>query len=162
MIAALRLVYSQRTYGLAAALLFPLVFLFYAWQSQVLVVGQQGVSILIEPSIIAMAGLLAVLFAISLPVQAYAVRLARLGARQTGNTILGLLVGSVSMSCCAPVLLPAILSLAGLSGVTILSVNVAVHRYFVPLALLGALLLLYSLWSTTSSLARTCVINKPD
>ena len=158
MMAAIRLVFGQRSYAAAAALLFPIVFIFYVWAGQVLIIGRQGLSILLEPDVIMAAAVLAALFVLSLPLQIYAVRLALVGARQPGSTVLGLVVGSVSMSCCTPVILPAVLSLIGLSGTTILSINLAVHRYFVPLALLGALLLTYSVISTGASLAQTCVL----
>jgi len=158
MLASVRFVYGQRSYVAAAVLLFPVVFIFYVWAGQVLIVGRGNLSILLEPDIIIAAAVLAALFAVSLPLQVYALRLALVGTRQTGGTILGLVVGSLSMSCCAPIILPALLSLIGFSGTTILSVNLTLHRYFVPLALLGAMLLTYSLLSTASSLARTCVL----
>jgi hypothetical protein len=65
--------------------------------------------------------------------------------------VLGVLIGTASMSCCAPVILPTLLSLVGFSGTAILSVNLTIHRFFVPLALLAALLLAYSIGSTLSS-----------
>lgn len=162
MIAALRLVYSNRAYLAAAAVLFGAVLLFYLWSAQVLIFSGSGPVVLVEPDLIGAAMLLAVLFAISLPLQVYALRLALSSTRQTGGTILGLLVGGVSMSCCTPVLLPALLSLIGFSGTSILSVNLAVHRYFVPLTLLGVALLAYSMASTAASLADTCAVPHYD
>jgi hypothetical protein len=159
-IAALRLVYSSRIYLTAAVALFVAVLVFYLWSAQVLIISGSGPAVLVEPEVIGAAVLLAVLFAVSLPLQVYALRLALTGLHQTGGTVLGLLVGGVSMSCCTPVLLPAVLSLIGFSGTSILSVNLTVHRYFVPLALLGAILLSYSVTSTAASLAGTCAV--PD
>jgi hypothetical protein len=153
----LRLVFRQPGYALAALLLFALVGVFYAWAAQVLIVGPRGLSVLVEPDVIATIVLLAALFAVTVPLQVYAAGLAMAGIRRTGGTLLGLVVGTVSMSCCAPVLLPGLLSLAGFSGTAILSLNVGIHRYFVPLALLGAILLVYSALSTVSSLSRVCV-----
>jgi len=158
MLAAIRLVYGQRGYAAGALLLFPVVFIFYVWAGQVLIVGRGDLSILLEPDIIIAAAVLSALFALSLPLQVYAMSLALVGTRQTGGTVLGLVVGSVSMSCCAPVILPALLSLIGFTGTTILSVNLTVHRYFVPLALLGVMLLTYSLFSAATALGRTCVL----
>lgn len=160
MIDALNLVYRRPAYLGAAALLFILVATFYAWAAQVLILDRHGISLLIEPSVIAAIAVLATLFALSLPLQLYAVRTAMLSADSASGTLLGVLVGTASMSCCAPVLLPALLSLVGVSGATILSVNLAIHHYFVPLALLSSLLLGYSVISTASSLARTCVVEE--
>lgn len=121
--------------------------------------NQHGISTLFEPDVIIAIVLLASLLAISLPLQVYAFRLAAASTSQTGSGVMGLLVGTASMSCCAPVLLPAVLSLIGLSGTTILSINLSIHRYFVPLALLGVLFLGYSLVSTTASLGRRCKVS---
>ena len=158
MIDALSLVFVRRNALVTTAVLFVLVTLLYAWAGQVLIVGPDGVSILIEPTIIAAAVILGLLFAISIPLQVYALRMAALESRSAGGSVLGLLVGTASMSCCAPVLLPAVLSLVGFSGTAILSVNLTIHRYFVPLALLGAMLLGYSIISTAASLGRTCMV----
>jgi hypothetical protein len=159
MLAALRLVFRQPVYILSSLLLFPVVALFYAWAAQVVILGSGGVSWLIEPDFIAAILILAALIAISLPLQIYAGRLAVIGAEQAGSGLLGVLAGTASMSCCAPVLLPAILSLIGFSGATILSVNLTIHRYFLPLALLGIVFLGYSILSTASSLGRSCVVD---
>lgn len=155
MVEALWLVYRQPAYTLAALLLFPLAAIFYAWAGEVLIVSTHGPSILIEPDVITAIVVLAILVSLSLPLQVYAARLAVGRAAHVGGTGLGVLVGTASMSCCAPVLLPAVLSLIGFSGTTILSVNLTVHRYFVPLAMLGALLLGYSVVATATSVART-------
>ena len=92
----------------------------------------------------------------------FALRVALTGVRETGGTVLGFLVGGVSISCCTPVLLPALLSLVGFSGTSILSVNLTVHRYFVPLALLGTMLLILSLASTADSLSSTCALKRGE
>lgn len=154
----LRLVYGQRRYAVASLLLFPLLAIFYAWAAQVLLVGPQGLSLLLEPDVITVIVVLAFVFAVTVPLQVYAARVAAAGARQVGGTILGVLTGTASMSCCAPVLLPAVLSLIGFSGTTILSVNLTIHRYFVPLAVLGIILLGSSMVSTVSSLGRACLL----
>jgi hypothetical protein len=158
MIDALRLVFGRWRYTAVALLLVPVVAFFYAWSAQVVVVDRRGVSMLIEPDVMAAIVILTFLLATSLPLQLYALRLAVSGMSEAGSSILGLLVGTASMSCCAPVLLPAVLSLIGFSGTTILSVNVSIHRYFVPLAALSAVLLGYSVLSTASSLGHSCAL----
>lgn len=157
-IEGLRLVYGRPWNMAASAILFPIVAVFYAWAGQVLLFDTRGPSVLVEPDVIVVAAILAALLSVSLPLQVFAVRRALAGARQTGSTALGLIIGTISMSCCAPVLLPAILSLVGLTGTTILSVNLGVHRYFVPLAVTGTVLLAYSIVSTSSSIVGDCSV----
>jgi hypothetical protein len=158
MIVALRLVYGRPVYSVSAAMLFVAVLVFYLWSGQMLLVSESGLALLVQPDLMVASIILATLFAVSLPLQVYALRLAITGVRQTGGTILGVVIGGVSINCCTPVLLPALLSLAGFSGTNILSVNLTVHRYLVPLTLLGALLLAYSVVSTATSLAGTCAM----
>ena len=55
-----------------------------------------------------------------------------------------------------------LLLLLGFSGTSILSVNLTVHRYFVPLALLGAAPLLFSLASTAASRCSTCALRREE
>lgn len=162
MVAALRLVYSRPGYVLAALLIFPAVTLCYAWAAQVLIVGSGGVSLLVEPDFSAAILILAALIAISVPLQVYTARLSVAQVEGAGTGVLGLLAGTASMSCCAPVILPAILSLVGFSGTAILSVNLTIHRYFLPLALLGVVLLGYSILSTTASLGRSCAVESRE
>lgn len=158
MINALRLVFGQRRYAVAAFSLCPIVVIFYAWAAQVFTIDRHGISTLFEPDVMVAIVTLASLLAIALPLQFYAFRLHIAGASETSSNVLGFLLGTASMSCCAPVLLPGVLSLIGVSGATILSINVTVHRYFVPLAALSALLLGYSVISTASSLDQGCCI----
>lgn len=159
MIDGLRLVYGRRGYVAAAIALFPTALIFYAWAGQVLIVAAGGVSYLIQPDVIVAVVVLAALLALSLPLQVYALKLAMASALQVGGSVVGTVIGTASLGCCAPVILPSLLSLLGLSGTTILSVNITVHRYFVPLALLSMLLLGYSIVSTAESLAETCVVD---
>ncbi len=152
----LGLVYRRPSYLLLAGGLFVVASIFYLWSSQVLLISNGSVSFLVEPPFIGAALLLALLFSLTLPLQIYAVRLAAAPAGGTGGTVLGALLGTASMTCCAPVLLPSLLSLLGFSGTTILGVNGALHRYWLPLATLGIILLAYSLVSGLQSLHREC------
>ncbi len=153
---ALGLVYRQPRYLLLAMALFAGMAIFYLWSSQVLLIANGSVSFLAEPPFIAAALLLAFLFAVTLPMQVYAVRLAATSARQTGGTVLGAVLGTASMTCCAPVLLPSLLSLLGFSGTAILGINGMLHRYWLPLATLGIILLGYSFFSVVQGMNREC------
>ena len=96
------------------------------------------------------------LFGFELPLLVYAARLAVATASQTGGSALGAIIGTASMTCCAPVILPSILSFLGFSGTTILSVNLTLNRFWLPLAVAGVILLAYSLLSVIQSLEMAC------
>jgi hypothetical protein len=154
--AALRLVYRSPWNVLLAFGAFVVAAAFYLWSSQVLVVSQHGVSVLVQVQFITAALILALLFGLVVPLLVYAARLAAVSASQTGGTALGAIFGTVSMTCCAPVILPAILSLLGFSGVTILRLNETVNRFWIPLATAGIILLIYSLVSVVQALNLEC------
>jgi hypothetical protein len=143
------------TLGLAS---FVELALLYLWSSQVLSVGAHGVSLFIQPPFVAAALLMSFLFGLVVPLQVYAFRLATVSAG-TGRTALGAILGASSMTCCAPVLLPSVLSLIGFSGVTILSVNAILSRFWAPLATLSVILLIWALISVVRSLGRTCTLD---
>lgn len=156
---ALRLVYRSPWNVLLALAAFVAMAVFYLWSSQVLIVGRHDVSFLPETQFIAAALVMALLFGLELPLLVYAARLAAASASQTGGTALGAMFGTASMTCCAPVILPAILSLFGFSGTTILRLNQAVSRFWLPLAVAGIILLSYSLLSVLQSLDLECRLN---
>lgn len=160
---ALRLVYRNPWNVLLALVAFVAIGLFYLWSSQVLVIGPHGVSIFLEPQFVVAALILALLFGVVVPVIAYAARLAAASAPQAGGTALGAIFGTVSMTCCAPVVLPAILSLLGFSGTAILHLNQTVNRFWMVLAVAGVILLSFSLVSVVQSLNLECELaQSPD
>jgi hypothetical protein len=156
MIPALRLVYGQGVSWAIAAMAWIGMTILLLWSSQVLTVQGGRVQVFFQAGFIAAAVPIAVLFATLLPMQVYAIRSAAATARQTGGTMLGAILGTASMSCCAPVILPSILSLLGFSGTTILSFNLLVERYWLPLATASVILLIYSFTSVARSLALRC------
>jgi hypothetical protein len=94
--------------------------------------------------------ILAALFGLLLPLQVAAVTKARSAAGTAGGVI-GTAFGVFSMSCCAPLILPALLSFVGFSGMTLLQVNVTVHEWATPLtvASIGFMVLAIGLVSRT-------------
>jgi hypothetical protein len=105
---------------------------------------------------------MALLFGLLVPLLVYATRLAAATASQTGGTALGAVFGTVSMTCCAPVILPALLSLLGFSGTTILRLNQITNRFWLPLAVAGIILLSYSLISVVQALDLSCSVPNTD
>jgi hypothetical protein len=153
---ALRLVYGKTMSWATATFAFTGMTVLLLWSSQVLSFRGRSVQVFVQTNFIIAAVLIAALFAILLPMQMFAIRLAAVSARQTGGTLLGALTGTASMSCCAPVILPSILSVLGFSGTTILSFNLTVERYWLPLATGSIILLSYSLVSVARSLELEC------
>lgn len=156
MIPALRLVYSQAVSWAIAIVAGIGMALLLLWSSQVLTVQAGIIHFYLQTGFVAAALLIAALFAVLLPMEVYAIRSAAATARQTGGTVIGALVGTASMSCCAPVIFPSLLSLLGFSGTTILSFNLLVERYWLPLATASVILLVYSLIAVARSLETRC------
>lgn len=149
------LVFRGLAYLALGAVSFLSMLVLLLGSSQVLTINGRGVQVFMDLRFVVAACVIALLFALLLPLQVYAFRTAAT-ATGTGGTILGALVGTASMSCCAPVLLPSLLALLGFSGATILSFNLAVERFWLPLATVSVILLAYSLLSVTSSLEPAC------
>ncbi len=153
---AFRLVYRAPAYAVLAVVAFLLMAWLLLWSGEVLVFAGGSVHLLMEPLTIAAALVIAGLFALLLPMQVFAFRLAAATARQTGGTALGAALGTASMTCCTPVILPSLLSLIGFSGATVLSFNLLVQRWWLPMAALSIILLAYSLSSVVHSLELKC------
>lgn len=69
---------------------------------------------------------------------------ARTGLKGSSSGVGGLFVGIATMSCCTPLLLPAILSFIGFSGTQLLFFNMTLRQYILPLSILSVVLLLVS------------------
>src|SRR5438105_13325958 len=106
---------------------------------------------------------LSLLFGLLLPLQVAAVVKARSAAGTAGG-VLGTAFGVLSMSCCAPLILPALLSFIGFSGMTLLQVNVTVHEWATPLTIasIGFMLLAIGLVSRTITAACTLPTRSSD
>ncbi len=101
-----------------------------------------------------------VLFGLLVPLEVAAISKARDAARVAGaGGLLGPVFGILSMSCCAPLLAPALLSFVGFSGSTLLNVNATLHELSTPLTLVSLALLLVSIALVSHTLAAACRIN---
>jgi hypothetical protein len=98
-----------------------------------------------------------VLFGMLVPLEVAAIAKARGAARAAGaGGVLGPLFGILSMSCCAPLLAPALLSFIGFSGSTLLNVNATLHELSTPLTLASLVLLVLSIGLVSHSIAAAC------
>jgi hypothetical protein len=97
------------------------------------------------------------LFGALLPLQVAAIAKARSAAGTTGG-VLGTLFGLASMSCCAPLIVPAVLSFVGFSGMTLLQVNITVHEWSTPLTLASIACMLAAIVLVSRTITAACVV----
>jgi hypothetical protein len=114
----------------------------------------------LETSRLVAIGAMSVAFGIAVPLQLAALRRARAANRLRAGA--GIAVASLSgiaaVSCCSPLILPAILGFLGATGTTVLDVNLAAHRWFGPLSAASIALLLLSSILALRDLGRACAV----
>lgn len=108
------------------------------------------------PETVTMAAL-AVLFGLLLPLEVAAVAKARSVAGSAGG-VLGTVFGMLSMSCCAPLILPALLSFVGFSGMTLLQVNITVHEWATPLTIVSIGFMLVAIGLVSRTITAACLL----
>ena len=104
--------------------------------------------------------ILAVMFGMLLPLEVAAVTKARSAAGTTGG-LFGTLFGILSMSCCAPLILPALLSFVGFSGMTLLQVNITVHEWTTELTIASIALMLVAIGLVSRTISAACALPPP-
>ncbi len=85
-------------------------------------------------------------------------------ARNAASTMSGLagaIAGILSVSCCAPLLIPALLSFAGFSGTALIRFNVAMRDLATPLTILSIALMLASLGFVSHTISASCKPSLP-
>ena len=152
-------VYRQRTYQLAAIIGAVAMVIVLVWSSQIVTVFPQGGLFLdVDALTLVSIALAASLLGITLPLHWFAWRRARGVAPASGLGVVGTLFSLGSLSCCAPLLLPGLLSLLGFSGSTLLAFNVRLHQLRLPLSALAIAFLMLSLWIGLRNVTRSCRI----
>ena len=152
-------VYRQRTYQLAAIIGAAAMAILLAWSSQIVTIFPQG-GIFLDVDALTLGGiaLAAILMGITLPLHWFAWRRARVVAPASGLGLVGTLFSVGSLSCCAPLVLPGVLSLLGFSGTTLLAFNLRLHQLRLPLTALAIAFLLVSLWIGIRNVTSSCRI----
>jgi hypothetical protein len=150
-------VYRQRTYQLAAIIAAAGMAILLIWSSQIMTVFPQGgVFLDVDAFTLVSIGLAASLMGITLPLHWFAWRRTRAVVPASGLGLVGTLFSVGSLSCCAPLLLPGVLSLLGFSGSTLLLFNLRLHQLRLPLTVLALAFLLVSLWIGLRNVTRSC------
>jgi len=152
-------VYRQRTYKFAAIMVAAGMAILLGWSSQIVTVFPEG-GLFLDVDAFTLVGiaLAASLLGITLPLHWFAWRRTRVVAPASGLGLVGTLFSVGSLSCCAPLLLPGVLSLLGFSGSTLLAFNLRLHQLRVPLTALAVAFLLVSLWIGLRNVTRSCRI----
>jgi hypothetical protein len=98
-------------------------------------------------------------FGLAAPLQLAAIRQARAAALRAGaDFALASLSGVAAVSCCSPLVLPAILGFLGATGTTVLDANLAAHRWFLPLSATSVALLALTSALALRDLGRSCAL----
>jgi hypothetical protein len=98
---------------------------------------------------------LAALFGLLVPLEVAAIVRARAALGAAGGLV-GTVAAVAGVSCCAPVLLPALLSFVGFSGTALLGFNASVRRLAGPLELASMVLLAMSIGLVSRTLTAAC------
>jgi hypothetical protein len=101
-----------------------------------------------------MAGLSA-LFGVLVPLELAAIVMAR-AALGAASGLAGTVAAVAGVSCCAPLLLPALLSFVGFSGTALLGFNASVRRLAGPLELASVVLMVVSIGLVSRTLTAAC------
>jgi hypothetical protein len=154
---AARVVLAHRRYATVMVLAALAMAALLAWSSKLVSIFPNG-GLYLEPNLRVGAAVLVLsaLLGLLLPLQVYAWRRAAGSLRGQGIGALGALLGLGSMSCCAPVLLPSVLVLLGVSGTSLLSLNLWLHRWTLAFMALAGVGMLVSLSMTSRQVARLC------
>lgn len=159
-IQAINLVFSDKKnilIGLLSAVFFGTVFVL---GTGMITFFPEGPFIEFQPLRIATLLALALLSGLVVPLQWFAIKKAKSSLKTSTGSFGGTLTGIATMSCCTPLLLPALLSFIGFSGTQLLFFNMTIRQYVLPLSLLSVGLLLVSLKMASHSVVAACRLDK--
>lgn len=153
------IIFSEKRYRVIALISTFVMALLYIYASQIITFFPDG-SVYFEFSPLRIFTIIVVstLFGFVVPMQLYALKIAKSRAKESGAAFSGIITGMLGMSCCAPIL-PSLLVFFGFSGTFLLSLNMALQRYLIPLSLLSILLLILSISLLSKNITSICKIN---
>lgn len=158
-IQAVTIVFSDKkniVLAFVAGSLFAAIFIF---ASGMVTFFPEGPFIEFQPLRIATLIALTLLAGFVVPMQWYAIGKARAGLKGSTSSFGGIFIGIATMSCCTPLLLPAILAFGGFSGTQLLFFNMTLRQYVLPLSILSIFLLSISLFLVSRSVVAACNID---
>jgi hypothetical protein len=131
--------------------------LFLVWSSGLLAHYPTGWAVVGSAQEFATLGVLSLLFGLLVPLQVAALTKAR-SALATAGGVAGATTGILSLSCCAPLLIPSVLAFIGFSGTTLVTFNLLVRDYMGPLALLSIDLMEGSILLVSHTVGAACKV----
>jgi hypothetical protein len=140
--------------ALAAALGMALLLV---WGSGLLAHYPSGWVVIADPEEMATIAALSLLFGMLVPLEVAALTRARSFVGVAGG-LAGTLTGILSVSCCAPLLIPALLSFVGFTGTALVTFNVTVRDYLGPLAVLSLALMAASILLVARTVTAVCKV----
>jgi hypothetical protein len=129
--------------------------LLLVWGSGLLAHYPTGWVVIADPEEMATLVALSALFGVLVPLEVAALTKAR-GVVGVAGGLAGTLTGILSVSCCAPLLIPTLLSFVGFSGTALVTFNVAVRDYLAPLAILSIALMAVSVALVARTVTAVC------
>jgi hypothetical protein len=144
--------------ALAAGLVMALLLV---WGSGLLAHYPTGWVVIADPGEMATVAILSVLFGVLVPLEVAAITKAR-GLVGVAGGLAGTVTGILSVSCCAPLLIPTLLSFVGFSGTTLVMFNVAVRDYMGPLAVLSLVFMALSIVLVARTITAVCKVSLPE
>jgi hypothetical protein len=138
-----------------------LMALLLVWGSGLLAHYPTGWVVIADPEEMATIAILSVLFGMLVPLEVAAMTRARSLVGVAGG-LAGTVTGILSVSCCAPLLIPTLLSFVGFSGTALVMFNVAVRDYLGPLAVLSFVLMALSIVLVARTVTAVCKVSPPE
>jgi hypothetical protein len=145
---------SAYVLALAAALGMALLLV---WGSGLLAHYPSGWVVIADPEEMLTIAALSLLFGMLVPLEVAALTRARSVVGVAGG-LAGTITGILSVSCCAPLLIPALLSFVGFSGTALVTFNITVRDYLGPLAVLSLLLMAASILLVARTVTAVCKV----
>lgn len=142
--------------GAASAMALLLV-----WGSGLLAHYPTGWVVIADPVELATVAILSMLFGMLVPLEVAALTKAR-GVVGVAGGLAGTLTGILSVSCCAPLLIPTLLSFVGFSGTALVTFNITVRDYLGQLAVLSVVLMALSIALVARTITAVCKVSPPE
>jgi len=127
------------------------------WGSGLLAHYPTGWVVIADPEEMATIVLLSMLFGVLVPLELAALTRARSVVGVAGG-LAGTLTGILSVSCCAPLLIPTLLSFVGFTGTALVTFNITVRDYLGPLAILSLVLMVASIVLVSRTVTAVCKV----
>lgn len=158
---ALAIAFAHRRAYLLALLSAIGLALLLVWGSGLLAHYPTGWVVVADPEEAATVAALSILFGMLVPLEVAALTKARSVVGVAGG-LAGTVTGILSVSCCAPLLIPTLLSFVGFTGTALVTFNITVRDYLEELAVLSLVLMAASVALVSRTIAAVCKVPRAN